>query len=69
MFRSPALFFSPELLSPLSCFRDIRECNSDLKLQRVVHDVMHMENYEISAHLLRFFSRATSSPIVYKNHC
>ena len=39
-----------------------------VKLQCAVHDVMHAESYEFFAHLLRFFSEATSFTIVFKRH-
>ena len=39
-----------------------------VKLQCAVHDVMHAESYDFFAHLLRFFSEATSFTIVFQRH-
>ena len=60
--------FSVDLLRLLYCFRDIPECKNNVQLQRAVHDVLHAGSYEIFAHLLRFFLRATSFTIEFQRH-
>ena len=60
--------FSLRLLRSLQCFRHIPECKNNVQLQCAVPDVMHAVSYEFVAHLLRVFSGATSSTIVFQRH-